>query len=264
MKVKMIVTDLDFTVLHSDRSVSEYTGEVFEECRSRGILTAVATARFYLGTREFLKVLKPDYAITNDGTMVYEKEKFLFGFPLGADRADLLVHRILEEDPKALLSVSVDHGVYRNYTRIDYATAPYAHLYTSFEEPLRENVYKVVAEPTKPELLETYAKEAGCRLFRYRDENRYAFLMPEAGKFPALLALCQRLGVKLEETAAFGDDINDLEMIEKCGLGVAVGNALPEIKEKADAEALSNDEDGVPRFIQEKILSGQKLLTKWF
>ena len=88
MKVKMIVTDLDFTVLHSDRSVSEYTGKVFAECRRQGILTAVATARFYLGAKSFLDVLKPDYAITNDGTMVYEGEKFLFGFPLGKDRAN--------------------------------------------------------------------------------------------------------------------------------------------------------------------------------
>ena len=254
MKVKMIVTDLDFTVLHSDRSVSEYTGKVFAECRRQGILTAVATARFYLGAKSFLDVLKPDYAITNDGTMVYEGEKFLFGFPLGKDRANFLIRRILEGDPKARLSVSTDQGVYRNYTRIDYVTAPYAHMYTSFEAPFRERVYKVVVEPERPELLNAYAEEAGCRLFRYRDENRYAFLMPEAGKFSALAVLGERIQVKLEETAAFGDDINDLEMISRCGLGIAVANALPEVKERADAVALSNDEDGVARFIQKRIL----------
>ena len=44
-------------------------------------------------------------------------------------------------------------------------------------------------EPERPELLNAYAEEAGCRLFRYRDENRYAFLMPEAGKFSALAVL---------------------------------------------------------------------------
>ncbi len=254
MKVKMIVTDLDFTVLHSDRSVSEYTGKVFAECRRQGILTAVATARFYLGAKSFLDVLKPDYAITNDGTMVYEGEKFLFGFPLGKDRANFLIRRILEGDPRARLSVSTDQGVYRNYTRIDYATAPYAHMYTSFEGPFRERAYKVVVEPERPGLLNAYAEEAGCRLFRYRDENRYAFLMPEAGKFSALAALGERIQVELEETAAFGDDINDLEMISRCGLGIAVANALPEVKKRADAVALSNDEDGVARFIQKRIL----------
>ena len=39
--------------------------------------------------------------------------------------------------------------------------------------------------------------------------------------------------MKLEETAAFGDDINDLEMISRCGLGIAVANALPEGKRKS-------------------------------
>ena len=78
--------------------------------------------------------------------------------------------------------------------------------------------------------------------------------MPEAGKFSALAVLGERIQVKLEETAAFGDDINDLEMISRCGLGIAVANALPEVKERADAVPLSNDEDGVARFIQKRIL----------
>ena len=143
MKVKMIVTDLDFTGSSLGQECFQSIRERFlRNAAGQGILTAVATARFYLGAKSFLDVLKPDYAITNDGTMVYEGEKFLFGFPLGKDRANFLIRRILEGDPKARLSVSTDQGVYRNYTRIDYVTAPYAHMYTSFEAPFRERVYK--------------------------------------------------------------------------------------------------------------------------
>lgn len=49
----------------------------------------------------------------------------------------------------------------------------------------------------------------------------------------------------------FGDDINDIEMIEHCGYGVAMANALDIIKEKADFVTLSNEENGVAKVLDE-------------
>ena len=66
----------------------------------------------------------------------------------------------------------------------------------------------------------------------------------------ALASLAERLGIAREEVMAIGDSFNDLEMIEYAGLGVAMGNAHPEIQAKADIVTASNEEDGVAEAIE--------------
>ncbi|MCR5201593.1 MAG: HAD-IIB family hydrolase [Lachnospiraceae bacterium] len=65
------------------------------------------------------------------------------------------------------------------------------------------------------------------------------------GKGNAILTLCEILGIDKKKTCACGDDINDLDMIEKTEFSVAMGNAVPLIKERASFTTLSNEEDGV-------------------
>ena len=59
----------------------------------------------------------------------------------------------------------------------------------------------------------------------------------------------RRINVSIDEVIFFGDSSNDIEMIENVGLGVAMGNALPQVKEKADEIALTNDEEGILCFL---------------
>ncbi len=67
---------------------------------------------------------------------------------------------------------------------------------------------------------------------------------PTATKWHALRWLLERWGVRPQEVVAIGDDVNDLPMLEAAGLGVAMGNAVPEVKEIADTVTASNDEHG--------------------
>ena len=57
--------------------------------------------------------------------------------------------------------------------------------------------------------------------------------------------LADSLQIRLEETAAFGDEVNDMEMLRKAGLGIAMENADDVVKKSADDTTVSNDEDGV-------------------
>jgi hydroxymethylpyrimidine pyrophosphatase-like HAD family hydrolase len=68
--------------------------------------------------------------------------------------------------------------------------------------------------------------------------------------------LAQDLGIKQEEVMAIGDEENDLPMIRYAGIGVAMANAVPIIKEAADVVTLSNQEDGVAAVIEEYVLKG--------
>ena len=67
--------------------------------------------------------------------------------------------------------------------------------------------------------------------------------------------LIERLGLEREDVIACGDGLNDLSMIRYAGLGVAMANAQPEVKEAADVVTLSNDEDGVAEVIEQYILN---------
>ena len=61
-------------------------------------------------------------------------------------------------------------------------------------------------------------------------------------------------GFGTESVIAFGDDFADIGMLELCGLGVAMGNAIEEIKEKADIVIGSNDEDGIAVFLENEMI----------
>lgn len=72
----------------------------------------------------------------------------------------------------------------------------------------------------------------------------------EVSKWNSIQRVLQHLNRDAAEVIAFGDDYNDMEMIEKCGIGVAMSNAVEELKSVAKFIAKSNDEDGVATFLE--------------
>jgi Cof subfamily protein (haloacid dehalogenase superfamily) len=74
------------------------------------------------------------------------------------------------------------------------------------------------------------------------------------GKWQRLREIAQTEAISDDQIMAIGDDTNDREMIENAGLGVAMGNADPSVKNAADHVTESNDEDGATRAIQEHLL----------
>ena len=88
---------------------------------------------------------------------------------------------------------------------------------------------------------------------RYRD-GTYAVTAKGVSKASALFETAQRYGIALAQTAAFGDDEGDCEMLALCGVGTAVENALPCVKRAARFVTGSNEEDGVAQFVERCIL----------
>jgi hydroxymethylpyrimidine pyrophosphatase-like HAD family hydrolase len=88
----------------------------------------------------------------------------------------------------------------------------------------------------------------------FSDIPWYKLSKKSATKEKAIEALCSHLGFKTEEIAAFGDDFNDIGMLTLCGRGLAMKNAIQEVKDCADEICLSNEEDGVARWIEKNIL----------
>ncbi|NJN82612.1 MAG: HAD hydrolase family protein [Caldilineaceae bacterium] len=90
--------------------------------------------------------------------------------------------------------------------------------------------------------------------------NRYnlvQLLSTTADKAHALQHLVAGWGLSLDDVIAVGDDVNDVGMVQRCGLGVAVRNAVPEVLAVADHVTATNDEDGVALLLEE-LLRGER------
>lgn len=247
--IKMILTDLDHTLLRQDGSISERTAKVLEACRSKGILLSIATARYWIGAERYINQLKPDYEITTDGTLIHSRGRCIYSCEFTIAETNRIIGSVKRAVPDAEITAAAGKTVYWNSRHISDSEKLHKAVYFDFASPLEARANKIVAELPDESIAIRIADETNSRLQCYRGENWYAFLPPCSGKAEAIKALSAASGIRPEDTAAFGDDINDIEMLKLCGTGVAVSNATAEVLKAADEITLSNDEDGVAQWL---------------
>ena len=114
---------------------------------------------------------------------------------------------------------------------------------------------KICVQTNDKEKAEIIAKSIpSCDYLPFSDIPWYKFSSATATKEHSIKILSEKLNIPIEEMVAFGDDFNDIGMLKLCGTGVAMKNAIPQVKEVADFETLSNNEDGVAKYLEENIL----------
>lgn len=254
-EIKLVVTDLDNTALLPDKSVSPRVAAAFRACRQKGIHTAVATARAYSRNASFLDELGVDCAVVNDGTVVYRDGEIVYDAPLSDETTYGILDEIINAGQLHDITILTEKEFYWNRVT-EAAEQPAYHYFVDFTKPFRLDVpvYKLLARMTDKAVAREIAEKFACRLQCYRDEPFYAFVSKDSGKMLGIRRLCDALGIGVENVAAFGDDLNDIEMLSACGQGIAMANAIDEAKAAADFIALSNAEDGVADYIEKHFL----------
>lgn len=254
MDTKMILTDLDGTLLCSDGSISERTKFILKSCQDYGIYVVIATARYWIGAERYIEEIQPDYEITTDGTLIHRHGEQIYSSCLELEDTNQIIQDILARDDKTEITVAAGRQVLWNSKHISESEKLHKAVYCDYRKPLSCQANKIVAELPDYETALEIANKNNCRLQSYRGENWYAFLPESAGKIQAIKELARILNISLNEIVAFGDDKNDIEMLKMCGTGVAVANAVPDVKDAADSIALSNDENGVAEWIAKNVL----------
>ncbi len=258
MAIRMIVTDLDRTLLRNDKTISPYTAGTLAELSAREIPFVIATARPARAVRQLMPWLKFDGAVFCNGAIVTAGNEELRAYKV--DGALEIVGAILNEKPETRLSVEMDDYLYSNMSPeqlgdwgSDYCCTP------DFRETAGRRVEKILisSEGTPPEGWEReYAGYIPEGLYMQMSESTLLMVMNrQATKLNGIKLLAGHWGVELGEIAAFGDDLNDIDMLRECGRGVAVDNALQEVKSAADEVCGSNEEDGVARWIRANVLT---------
>jgi len=252
---KLILSDLDHTLLRQDGSISDYSLDVIRRCREKGILFAVATARYWIGAEKYIGLLKPDYEITTDGTLIHSSDRLVYSCEFDTEDTNRIIRDLLSEVPGAEITVASGKTVYWNSRHISESEKLFKAIYNDYSEPVAVRANKIVAELPDEGTARDIASRIDCRLQCYRGEKWYAFVPKHSGKTEAIISLAKYIGINVSEMAAFGDDLNDMEMLSMCGTGIAVANAIPEVIRTADSVTLSNDEDGVAHWLEDNILN---------
>ena len=117
MDIRMIVTDLDGTFLRTDKSVSAYSQQIIRQCREKGIVFVIATARPVRAAKDFLPFFSCDAAIYHNGAVVRLGEKCLtdMEFPIRKN-----IFPLLEAFPDLHVSAEIQDCLYANFIRVTY------------------------------------------------------------------------------------------------------------------------------------------------
>lgn len=247
--IKAVVVDLDNTLLHTDKSLSDYAVAVLKQCKECGIKCMVATARPYRTATDYFERVEFDAITVSNGARVFCGDTMI-EHSISPESAEKLLNR-LEAYKDLRITVETGNFAYSNKPIEYYETVVTEDLVgvAKTEGALKILVHKdredvpAIVEMALPEDL--YATVSGGFLIQVMDKR--------ATKWYGVKTMLENLHCLPQETAYFGDDHDDVEPIQRCGMGVAMANAIEEAKAVADAITLSNDEDGVAHFLESRI-----------
>lgn len=256
MRVRLIALDLDKTLLHNDGTISNHSLKILSECRKKEILIAIATSRSEFSAKKYVDLIKPDIVITSGGAIAYSGEKVLHKALITQVTANLIIQDALRKPSIECIRVMGEIHELSNNKNVPEGQKDYGHYdFSDFLEPLEENAWKIQFVTKDISFLETLTmRYPECELTSYTNEDLHKLADIKANKRDAIMSVCSSYGIKLEAVAAFGDDFSDYNLLKDVGIGVAVENAIEQVKSIANYICRSNEEDGVARFIEEFIL----------
>ena len=255
MKIKAIIVDLDRTLLRSDKTISPYTAEVLKYCQSRGIKVLVATARPWRTMEAFLQVIPFDaQTVSNGARILCGEEKKEFPICIGDVERILKVLRV-----KDTLKVTLETGevAYSNLPVEEYETILTEDLLDRAKEEGALKILVHLEDPGDLEIIKEHLPKQVC--YTIAHGTLLQIQNQEATKWNGVRTMLEFIGCLPEEAIYFGDDWDDIQSIQKCGLGIAMGNALAEVKDEADDVTETNDDDGVARYLERYLLDTNSL-----
>lgn len=258
--IRMIVTDIDGTFLNSLHEVSPDFPEIYRELKKRDILFVPASGRQMTGITKYFGDIESEMAfIAENGGYVMYKNKELF--------ADRLEHTYIAEIISAIREIRgatpVLSGKKKAY--VDTENQDFINYISQFytDNEIREDltadiddsIFKIAVY--HPGGSEEYVYPALRQFEKYNLEivvsghNWLDIMNKDINKGNALEKLQEALNISPHQTMAFGDYMNDIEMLRNSKYSYAMKNAHPSVKEAACYEACTNDNFGVLKIIKD-------------
>ena len=267
--IKLVTIDLDGTLFNKKKNISIENKMAIKQAREKGCKIVIATGRPISGVLPVLDELEMntdnDYVITYNGAKIFNAgtKEIIFSSTIDGKAVKALYNESLR------LNVNF-HAFRKNEELI----TPKHNEYTDVEAKinrLEDKLFDFNAINDEDEFLKAMIVDSDENLTRIiplvnstftesysmvRSSKIFLeFLNKNTHKGHALKALAKHLNIDMADTMAIGDAGNDLPMILAAGIGVAMENAFPEIKEQADALTLDNEHSGVAHAINKYVLN---------
>ncbi|HIZ16905.1 MAG TPA: HAD family hydrolase [Firmicutes bacterium] len=247
--IKMIITDLDGTLLKSRNEISLFTKEVFIKLKEKNIKTAIATGRSWCYSKVYADAIGAEGAVVHNGCVVMDNGEVIYRTGLDIDTMEKVLSRSLSEIPDIKIAIEIEDDMFANFDVTRYWPGR-TYIYTDFKISPKQPAEKIVVALPSPESREIFEKIIPDGFYIEDVEEGVCIVLRKgATKENAIKVLASRYGINMEEIAVFGDYINDIGMLKSCGIGIAMENADPALKNVADYICKSNENDGVADFI---------------
>ena len=257
-RAKLLLFDLDDTLLRSDKTISERTLNALAQCRKQGILIGISTSRAEHNCMTFLPELTPDLLITSGGAVIRYHGKYIYTAEFTIEETRTMIHTAREVcGSDCELTIDTMDAHYWNYKEDPKNTdATWGDtIYTDYMD-FSEMALKFCVEiPDESVAKKLAASLPNCDCLHFSGGAWYKFTKKEVTKETAILKACEICCIALKDVIAFGDDAPDIGMLKLCGTGVAMGNAIDTVKEAADIVIGRNDEDGIAEYLEQSIIT---------
>lgn len=264
MDIRLIALDLDGTLLNQEKKLSDRNRAALESCIRHGILIVPATGRPASGIPDFIRQIPGvQYGILTNGARVADLTD-------GTIISEQLIHweracqvmTFLAQYPVAYDPYVGGRGKmearFRNH--LDQYGLPEVmkQLVLSTRDEVENELAYVQQGKTQVEKINVFTSDPVLRMELWENLKQFDDLIvtsslefnleinaAAATKGGGLRKLAEYLGLRTQQTMAFGDGSNDLSMIQEAGIGVVMANGMDMLKKEADYITLSNDQDGV-------------------
>ncbi|MDO4249476.1 MAG: Cof-type HAD-IIB family hydrolase [Neisseria sp.] len=252
---KIIFFDIDDTLyIKDERRIAESTRNALQALKEQGIITAIATGRGPSVLPEAIKQLMAETGmellVSINGQFVRYRGEALATFPLASSD--------IAETGKQMAALGIayacvtEHEVYVSY-ETEALVSALSRLGVAYRIGLpeaNEPVYQMLAfyPQSQDNVVETVLP-ASLKTVRWHEQG-VDFLAAEGSKARGIQAALDKLGLTMQDAMAFGDGLNDKEMMQAVGFGVVMDNGHPELKALADYICPAVTEDGIYRGLQ--------------
>ncbi len=271
---RLIACDIDGTLIRSDFKISDYTKDIIARAMEQDVHFILATGRIFGSARVYARQLELSAPIiTCNGGVIKDLKtgEKLYGKPIEKELCKE-IFKILDEGNRYFHFYG-EENFYSERLIFDSQrmnqwnmTLPYEdripimEVRDPYSIPDKDPIYKILFHAVEPEerkyYSELFSSMPGVTLSSSW-KNNFELCGENVNKATAVDCYAASLGIRDSEVIAFGDNDNDIDMINYAGLGVAVANATARLLGVADYITASNDEDGVGKAIEKFILGGE-------
>lgn len=261
MKYKLIAADMDGTLLDDRKIITSRNLAAIKKAMADGVIFAFSTGRPPIAVEPYRKIIGENVPVIayNGAMVVLGENDIFFNQTLTKEQATIILEHVRKYNTMACIWSQnrlyvTELGARANKYKINVMTEPV--LFDDPETIINQGITKFLwydtAERTalfRQELSEPM-KELGITVCPSTSEY-LEFFSSNVSKALSLERLAKHYGIRREEIIAFGDNFNDLEMIEYAGLGVAMQNAPEGVRAAADFVTVSNTEDGIAHVLEQ-------------